>query len=61
MAGGVGPILLLQGKVNANNALAVVMGTINSQPASTNVGGKNPIAMLQGKVDASNQLLVKII
>ncbi len=61
MAGGVGPILMLQGKVNTNNALVVVMGTINSQPASTNVGGKQPIAMLQGVVDSSNQLLVKIV
>lgn len=47
------PILSLQGKVNASNALVVTGDT----GAAT--GGVNTLASCQGKVDASNRLVVK--
>lgn len=55
MYGGVlmpSPVLQLQGKVNAANALVV------TGDAGATTGGVQPIASCQGKVDASNRLVV---
>jgi hypothetical protein len=53
MANGKGPILNLQGTVDANHALVVVSQAVSGTPS-----GGNPIANLQGMVDASHRLVV---
>lgn len=56
MANGVGALLQLLGKVDANNALVVT-----GDAGGTVSGGVQAVAQLQGKVDASNQLVVKFV
>ena len=53
--GGIGPIGMLQGKVDANNALVVSSVAIGSTSAQG-----SPIANLPGKVDANNALVVAL-
>ncbi len=53
--GGIGPIGMLQGKVDANNALVVSSVAIGN----TSVQG-SPIANLPGKVDSNNALVVAL-
>jgi hypothetical protein len=53
--GGIGPIGMLQGKVDANNALVVSSVAIGSTSAQG-----SPIANLPGKVDANNALVIAL-
>lgn len=55
MASGLNPILSLQGKVNASNALVV------SGDTGATTGGANALASLQGVVDSSNRLKVVFV
>lgn len=60
MAGGLNPILMLNGKVDATNGL-VIVAQANSTLSGTGSSAKAPIAMLQGVTDASNRLVVKFV
>lgn len=53
-------LLTLPGKVNANNALVIVV-TASTTPAASTNGSKGDLPSLQGKVDASNRLFVKFV
>jgi hypothetical protein len=53
--GGIGPIGMLQGRVDSNNALVVTAAA-----AGTTGAAVSPIANLPGKVDSSNNLIVAI-
>lgn len=60
MAGGLNPILMLNGKVDANNAL-VIVAQAAATLSGTGASAKAPIAMMQGVTDASNRLVVKFV
>jgi hypothetical protein len=61
MAGGVGNLMELQGKVNASGALVITIGSVPSASGGTVSGGVNVLPALQGKVTASNELLVRFV
>lgn len=58
MAGGIGAILTLLGKVDAGNALVV---TGDSSGSGDGVAPPSTLGDLQGKVDSSNRLVVKFV
>lgn len=61
MAGGVGNLLNLLGKVNANSALVLTIGSVPTASGGTVSGGVHVLPSLQGKTTASNELVVRFV
>lgn len=53
------PILMLQGKVDASNALVVTGVTPGT--TTTPTGGGMPLGMVQGRVDSTAALVVAFV
>lgn len=61
MANGVGTLLELQGKVNVDGAVVLIVGSTLAPSGDGSSGGVNVFPALQGKTTADNELVVRFV